>query len=211
MSFSGFLVQGVEQGSDVAIAFALVVGAGLCTTLGASFAFCARIANKKILAISLGLSAGVMIYVSFGEIFMVKALDEFRKHYCPDEDENPQKDCSEADDKALRYATLCFFAGIVVTHILDLFVHQIVDHPSCFCSKKSKVISDSQQQTHPHDGYTAKDKNELELGILPTVKVSLQVARFELAQPLPVSVRGPTAGQVVQDNIDLDVFYSSEA
>ncbi|GMH34946.1 hypothetical protein BSKO_02807 [Bryopsis sp. KO-2023] len=169
MTFPGFLVQGVEQGSDVAIAFALVVGAGLCTTLGASFAFCARIANKKVLAISLGLSAGVMIYVSFGEIFMVKALDEFRKYYCPEQNENPEKDCSEADDKALRYATLCFFAGIVVTHVLDLFVHQIVDNPFCLCGK-SKVIRDSQQQTHPHDGYTTKDKDELELGNSPTVE-----------------------------------------
>ncbi|GMH38897.1 hypothetical protein BSKO_06795 [Bryopsis sp. KO-2023] len=160
------LSEGVEQGSDVAIAFALVVTAGLCTTFGASFALCARIANKSILAISLGLSAGVMIYVSFGEIFMVKALDEFRKHYCPEQDEEAGKDCSNADAKALQYATLYFFAGIVCTYILDLFVHRIMDHAHCFGGKKPKGIFDSQKV---HDGNGDKGKDQ-ELGNLPTDK-----------------------------------------
>ncbi|GMH46193.1 hypothetical protein BSKO_14161 [Bryopsis sp. KO-2023] len=63
---------------------------------------------------------------------MVKALDEFRKHYCPEQDEEAGKDCSNADAKALQYATLYFFAGIVCTYILDLFVHRIMDHAHCF-------------------------------------------------------------------------------
>lgn len=54
-------LQGVATGRDVGFAFALVIGAGLCTTLGAAFAFCAQLASKKMLAISLGLSAGVMM------------------------------------------------------------------------------------------------------------------------------------------------------
>lgn len=58
-------LQGIKTGSDVAYAFALVIGAGLATTLGAAFAFCANLASKKMLAISLGLSAGVMMCALF--------------------------------------------------------------------------------------------------------------------------------------------------
>ncbi|GMH36182.1 hypothetical protein BSKO_04050 [Bryopsis sp. KO-2023] len=153
--------MGVEQGSDVAFAFALVIAAGLCTTFGAAFAFCARIASKSMLAISLGLSAGVMIYVSFGEIFMTKAVDEFKNHYCSEEDEEAGKDCSKADDKALQYATLCFFGGIIITYMLDLFVHQIMHHASCFSGNKPKSICDSARESQ--DGDTMKEKDE-ELG-----------------------------------------------
>lgn len=41
-------------------AFALVIGAGLCTTLGAAFAFCGKVTDHRLLACALGLAAGVM-------------------------------------------------------------------------------------------------------------------------------------------------------
>lgn len=48
---------------NVGIAFALVIGAGLCTTLGACAAFFAKLASPKYLAMGLGVAAGVMMYV----------------------------------------------------------------------------------------------------------------------------------------------------
>ena len=54
-------VQGLQTGSDVAVAFALVLGAGLSTTIGAAFAFCAKLTDVRMLACSLGISAGVMM------------------------------------------------------------------------------------------------------------------------------------------------------
>lgn len=53
----------------VAFAFSLTLFAGLATGIGSAIAFFAKRTNTRFLAISLGFSAGVMIYVSFVEIF----------------------------------------------------------------------------------------------------------------------------------------------
>ncbi|MDO4548777.1 MAG: zinc transporter ZupT [Clostridia bacterium] len=55
--------------SNVAIAFLLTLIAGLSTGIGSLIAFVARRTNRRFLSISLGFSAGVMIYVSMIEIF----------------------------------------------------------------------------------------------------------------------------------------------
>lgn len=54
---------------NVALAFLLTLIAGLSTGIGSLIAFFAKTTNKKFLAVSLGFSAGVMIYVSMVEIF----------------------------------------------------------------------------------------------------------------------------------------------
>ncbi|MCF8328643.1 MAG: zinc transporter ZupT, partial [Bacteroidales bacterium] len=55
-------------------AFALTLFAGLSTGIGSALAFFTKKTNEKFLAVALGFSAGVMIYVSMIEIF-VKAKD----------------------------------------------------------------------------------------------------------------------------------------
>jgi ZIP family zinc transporter len=72
--------------------------------------FCSSYANTKILAGALGVSAGVMLYVSFVEIFAIKAVEGFAATY---------------GDRGSTYATLCFFGGIVATTLLDATVHAI--------------------------------------------------------------------------------------
>lgn len=54
--------------SDVLIAFGLTVLAGLATGVGSVIAFFARKTDYRFLGISMGFSAGVMLYVSFTEI-----------------------------------------------------------------------------------------------------------------------------------------------
>lgn len=49
-------------------AFSLTLIAGLSTGIGSLIATFAKRANTKFLSISLGFSAGVMLYVSFMEI-----------------------------------------------------------------------------------------------------------------------------------------------
>jgi len=102
--------MGVAEG-NVGLAFGLVIMAGLSTTIGSSFVFCSSYANTKVLAAALGCSAGVMLYVSFGEIFSVKAIEGFQSTY--------------SDNAALRLATLCFFSGIALTYLMDWVVHKI--------------------------------------------------------------------------------------
>jgi ZIP family zinc transporter len=59
---------------NVLIAFGLTLFAGLATGIGSALAFFAKRTNAKFLSVALGFSAGVMIYVSFVEIF-IKAKD----------------------------------------------------------------------------------------------------------------------------------------
>jgi len=59
---------------NVLLAFGITLFAGLCTGIGSGLAFFAKKTNTKFLSVSLGFSAGVMIYVSMIEIF-VKAKD----------------------------------------------------------------------------------------------------------------------------------------
>jgi len=93
---------------NVGIAFALVIGAGAATAIGASVVFFPRLvkyANRKTLAAALGLSAGVMTYVSFVENFQ-KSLESFAE--------------AGYDEKfSYLYATLCFFGGVVFMVVSD--------------------------------------------------------------------------------------------
>lgn len=54
--------------SNVFLAFFLTLLAGLSTGIGSGIAFLCRHTNRKFLSVSLGFSAGVMIYVSLVEI-----------------------------------------------------------------------------------------------------------------------------------------------
>ncbi|OHD55977.1 MAG: zinc transporter ZupT [Spirochaetes bacterium GWF1_51_8] len=54
---------------NVLLAFGLTLFAGLSTGIGSAIAFLAKRTNTRFLAVALGFSAGVMIYVSFVEIF----------------------------------------------------------------------------------------------------------------------------------------------
>ena len=53
---------------NVAVAFLLTLIAGLATGIGGLVALFSRTANKKFLSVSLGFSAGIMIYISLVEI-----------------------------------------------------------------------------------------------------------------------------------------------
>ena len=59
---------------NVLFAFALTLFAGLSTGIGSALSLLTTRTNTKFLSVALGFSAGVMIYVSFVEIF-VKAKD----------------------------------------------------------------------------------------------------------------------------------------
>jgi ZIP family zinc transporter len=98
---------------NVPFAFALVTAAGLCTTVGASFACCFDKANKQVLAASLGVSAGVMLFISFVEILSIKAVAGFA-------------DAGYSDGESYLFAQLSFFAGIAITMVLDHAVHQLM-------------------------------------------------------------------------------------
>lgn len=61
--------EGCTQASHVGVAFGLTVAAGLSTGVGSAIAFFARRTNLRLLSVATGFSAGVMLWVSFVEIF----------------------------------------------------------------------------------------------------------------------------------------------
>ncbi|MBI9111871.1 zinc transporter ZupT [Maridesulfovibrio ferrireducens] len=92
---------------NVAFALGLTLFAGLSTGIGSALAFFAKKTNTRFLSISLGFSAGVMIYVSFMEI-MVKA-----------------KTALEADLGTVAgtwAAVAAFFGGIFFIALIDKLV-----------------------------------------------------------------------------------------
>ena len=65
---------------DVLTALLLTAIAGLSTGIGGLTAFFSKKMNTKFLSFTLGISAGVMIYISFAELF-VKAVDGLSQIY----------------------------------------------------------------------------------------------------------------------------------
>jgi ZIP family zinc transporter len=87
---------------NVGLAFGLTVGASAATAIGAAIVFVPRLvqyAHRKTLAGALGLSAGVITYVSFVEIFK-NSVQAF-------------VDAGNSDKIAYIYGTLSFFGGTV--------------------------------------------------------------------------------------------------
>ena len=56
--------------TNVYIGFALATLAGLSTGIGSVLGLYSKFENKRLLSLALGLSAGVMIYVSFMELLI---------------------------------------------------------------------------------------------------------------------------------------------
>ena len=66
--------------SQVWIALGLTILAGMATGIGSAIAFFAKRTNYRFLSVATGFSAGVMLYVSFVEIFL-KGVDSLAKAY----------------------------------------------------------------------------------------------------------------------------------
>ncbi len=91
----------------VMYAFGLTLFAGLSTGIGSAMAFFTRRTNTRFLSIALGFSAGVMLYVSFVEIF-AKARSELT--------------ASLGDVQGTWVTVLAFFGGIAVIALIDWLV-----------------------------------------------------------------------------------------
>lgn len=119
------------------LGFALVCAAGLSTGLGASVVFSSKLvslASKSVLAGALGISAGVMLYVSFVEI-MVKANGAFVEHGLEEND-------------AYLAATASVFGGVIVMYLLDALVHRLdPSHGARSSSNPDKAVSNAEGES----------------------------------------------------------------
>ena len=85
------------------LAFAVTTGAGLATGIGAAIGLFAKRTNHLFLALALGFSAGVMIYVSFVEI-VPKALEFLEEDW--------------EDGQALAWMSIAFLGGLLFMALL---------------------------------------------------------------------------------------------
>jgi ZIP family zinc transporter len=94
----------------VLFAFALTLFAGLSTGIGSAIAFFAHTTNTRFLSVSLGFSAGVMIYVSLVEIFMKARISLG----------------AALGEKTGYWVTVgAFFGGMIIIAIIDRFVPEM--------------------------------------------------------------------------------------
>lgn len=95
------------ENHTILCAFLLTLMAGLSTGIGSTIALIAKRTNTKLLSVALGFSAGVMIYVSFVEIFP-DARDSFIE--------------LSGTFRGTFHALLAFFGGILVIALIDKFI-----------------------------------------------------------------------------------------
>jgi ZIP family zinc transporter len=93
--------------SKILLPFLLSLFAGLATIIGFFITFFAKSTNRKLLSFSLGLSAGVMIYVAFVELF-----GEAREIFTDQAGER----------QGLLWTVVFFFAGMGLIALIDYLV-----------------------------------------------------------------------------------------
>jgi ZIP family zinc transporter len=93
--------------NNVWLALALTTFAGMATGIGSAIAFFAKRTNYRFLSVATGFSAGVMLYVSFVEIF-VKGVDALTEEY--------------GDFGGYAVNTLAFFAGMAIIFAIDTLI-----------------------------------------------------------------------------------------
>jgi ZIP family zinc transporter len=113
--------------SHILFAFLLTAIAGLSTGVGSLIALLAKKTSKNFLSISLGFSAGIMVYVSFMEM-MPQALTELS--------------AVSGEKTGTLYLICAFFAGIILINGIDFLIpKQINPH-------EAHEVEEMQKNTH---------------------------------------------------------------
>src|SRR5215469_3656127 len=92
---------------SILIAFGLTTIAGLSTGIGSLVAFIAKRTNTKFLCVSLGFSAGVMLYVSFMDLMPI-AKAELVTHF--------------GEKTGILSLLLAFFGGMGLIMLIDFLI-----------------------------------------------------------------------------------------
>lgn len=144
----------MHDSETIFFAFGLTLFAGMATGIGSVLAFFTKKTNTSFLSIALGFSAGVMLYVSFVEIF-VKAKIELQ---------------AELGEVHGMWATVAaFFGGMLFIGIIDRLVpteenpHEI---------HKIEEI-DSLEEKMEHATPEQKDKKLLRMGVFTALAIGI--------------------------------------
>lgn len=112
---------------NIWIALGLTVFAGMATGIGSIIAFAAKSTNYRFLSVSTGFSAGVMLYVSFVEIFykgvdaLIEAYGEYWGHWVN---------------------VSSFFGGILLIGIIDYLIPSAENPHETHSDEETAPLSD---------------------------------------------------------------------
>ncbi len=98
------------ESGNVLLALLFTLFAGLATGIGSAIAFLAKRTNTKLLSLALGFSAGVMIYISFVEIFP-DARHAFTNRY--------------GEFNGTLFTLMAFFGGMLMIALIDKFIPSV--------------------------------------------------------------------------------------
>ncbi|RKQ35527.1 zinc transporter ZupT [Oceanobacillus halophilus] len=133
--------------SDVLLAFLFTLFAGLATGVGSLLAFFAKTTNTKFLSFALGLSAGVMIYVSMIEIFF-KAKDSLT--------------VALGETEGYWITVVGFFAGMLLIGLIDKFI------PKYSNPHEVKKVEDMEKPHSP-----VKDPALMKMGLFTALALAI--------------------------------------
>jgi len=157
---------------ELILAFAVTLAAGLATGIGSAIAFFATTTNKAFFAISMGFSAGVMIYLSFVEIL-------------PKANEYIVSETSTIAASAI--ATTALIGGMVLMALLDFLV------PSAANPHENTDVEIMDSKSFEAKEYATKNKALLRTGAVTALAIAMHNFPEGLATFLLV-LDDPTVG-----------------
>jgi ZIP family zinc transporter len=144
----------MHDSETIFFAFGLTLFAGLATGIGSVLAFFTKKTNTSFLSVALGFSAGVMIYVSFVEIF-VKAKIALQV---------------ELGEVHGMWATVAaFFGGVLFIGIIDRLVPSEKNPHEIRKIEEIDSLEDQMEQEAPEQ----KDKKLLRMGVFTALAIGI--------------------------------------
>ncbi|MDD2480308.1 MAG: zinc transporter ZupT [Victivallaceae bacterium] len=129
------MIEGIE--GNVVFGLILTTLAGLSTGIGSCLAFFSNRSDTRFLAVSLGFSSGVMIYISFVEMLATATVELGAIH---------------GKMVGSLYATSAFFGGIVLTILIDRLIPSAVNpHEVKKVEEMDAPAHQHHQHHHPHN------------------------------------------------------------
>ncbi len=187
---------------NLGIAFLITMLAGLATGVGSIIAFAVKKTNMKFLSAALGFSAGVMIFVSFVEIYP-KALESLSAVYL---------------DRTATLITIAgFFGGMLLIALIDKLVPDFENPHTMHSEEEIEEVRELASEDALAD---RKDKDALyRMGIMSAIAIAIHnfpegLATFTAAMKDP-SLGIPIAVAIAIHNIpegiavSIPLYYST--
>jgi len=135
--------------NDVIIALGLTLFAGMATGIGSVIAFTAKRTNYRLLSVATGFSAGVMLYVSFVEIFP-KSMDMLGLRY--------------GDLWGQWLTAASFFGGMILMALIDNVIPAADNPHETHTEEETAPLHDPRAARPDFQSVTYRDNVELPPG-----------------------------------------------